>query len=153
LAVVFAAVAVPALAATRVTEADVRAFLARQEGLWNARDIPGFFATYAPGAVITAQARTGDGKVVPYGASTLAQARAQAKRFFATARVQETSEVLRVEIAPDGRSARTLVRQTSRIATRGRVRVVCGESAQTLALVGGRLASRAQTDTVLRCPH
>jgi hypothetical protein len=148
-----AALAGPAWAEARITDADARAFLARQERLWNARDLAGFFATYAPDATIADQARTGDGQVVPYGASTVAQARTQARRTFARSRVVQASEVLRIEIAPDGRTARTLVRQTSRIETAGKARTVCGESAQTLALARGRIVSQAQTDTVLRCPH
>jgi hypothetical protein len=131
----------------------VRDFLARQERLWNARDLTGFFATYAPDAVIAEQARTGDGKVVPYGESSIAQARVQARGFFARSRVAQQSAVVRIEIAADGASARTLVRQTSRIETAGKARMVCGESAQTLVLARGRILSRAQTDTVVRCPH
>ncbi len=142
-----------AQAEPRITDAAARDFLARQERLWNARDVSGFFATYAPGARIADQARTGDGKIVPYGESTVPEARTQARRFFARSRAQQTSQVLRIEIAPDGRSARTQVRQTSRIETGGRVRLVCGESAQTLTLAQGRILSQAQTDTVVRCPH
>lgn len=143
----------PARADTQITEATARDFLARQERLWNARDLKGFFATYAPKAAITDQARTGDGKIVPYGSSTIRQAEAQAKRFFAGARARQTSEVVRIELAPDGRSAHTLVRQTSRIEAGGRVRTSCAESVQTLALARGRIVSTGQTDTVLRCPH
>ncbi|MBW8812183.1 MAG: nuclear transport factor 2 family protein [Caulobacterales bacterium] len=153
LALVALAAAGPAGAASRLDEAAVRAFLARQERLWNARDLTGFFATYAPDAVIADQARTGDGKIVPYGQSSVSQARAQARRAFARSKVRQASEAPRVEVAPDGRSARTFARQTSRIETGGKVRTVCGESVQTLALSGGRIVSRGQTDTVVRCPH
>ncbi|HET6969987.1 MAG TPA: hypothetical protein VFH92_02580 [Phenylobacterium sp.] len=153
LLLVLVALAGPAWAAPRITDAAARDFLARQERLWNARDLANFFATYAPAAVIADQARTGDGKIVPYGSSTVAQARAQAKRALARSRVSQASEVLSVAVAPDGRSARTLQRQTSRIETGGKVRMVCGESAQTLGLAGGRIVSMAQTDTVVRCPH
>jgi len=136
-------------AARGLTEAQVRAALAAQGRAWDAGRLEG----YAPDAVFVDQARAGDGRLVPYGRSTLAEARAQARKAFARSRVRETRSVVGVAIAPDGRSAATRSRVVSRIETGGATRTVCVERTQTLALSGGRLLSKGQTDTVVRCPH
>lgn len=147
-----AAEAAPGRAEAPLTEARVRAFVQRQERAWNAGDLAAYFALYTTDARFTDQARTGD-RLIPYGTSTAAQARAQAKRFLAGAKVRETGQVLRVDIAPDGRSARVLAREVSVIATPARTRRSCAERVQTVVLVGGQLRSTGQTDTVVRCPR
>ena len=153
LVLILTLVATSAAAQARLTEAGVRAFLARQEKAWNARDVDAYFATFTPDAVIADQARTADGAIVPYGQSNLRQARAQTRRFFAKSTVSEVNEVLRVALAPDGRSARAVSREISRITTAGRVRTLCGESVVTLVLARGQIRASHQTDTVIRCPR
>jgi ketosteroid isomerase-like protein len=140
-------------AAPSLTDASVRAFVARQERAWNAGDLAAYFALYAPDARFADQARTPGGQVVPYGSSTVAQARAQARKFRATAKVRETGQVLRVEIAPDGRSARVVAREVSVITTPARARTICAERVQTVVLRAGALRSTGQTDTVVKCPR
>ena len=136
----------------RVTEPAVRAFVARQEQAWNARDLGADAALFTPDAVFVDQALTSENRINVYGRSTLPQAIAQARSFFARSQVRETSVVTRVEIAPDGRSARVFGRETSRIDTAGKPpRTLCAETEQTVALVAGRLLSRGQTDTQVRC--
>lgn len=137
-----------------VTEAAARALVARQEAAWNARKIDDFFATFTPDAVFVDQARDSHGGITSNGKSTLAQARLQARRFVVKNRFRETATVDRVEIAPDGRSARVIGHEVSRIETPGRApRTLCAETDQTLVLLGGRLLSRGQTDTDVRCPR
>ena len=149
-----ALVAGPAFAQVRITDApitdqDVRAFVARQERAWNAGDLARYFAGFTPDARFTDQAYVGDKPPVPYGTSTLAEARAQAAK--TRGRSREASEVMRVEIAADGRSAHVTSRVGSTVTTAGRVRHLCAGRVQTLVLAGGALRSRGQTDTYIRC--
>ncbi len=146
------AIATPALAAPpRLTEPQVRAFVERQSRAWNAADLAAYFATFSPDARFTDQALSNENKVVPYGVSTLAQARAQTRRTLAKSRVRETSAVSAVAIAPDGRSARVTASTRSEIATGAVVRRVCALRVQSLALTPAGLRSTGQTDTIVRC--
>lgn len=138
----------------RLTDAAVRAFVARQEAAWNARDTRAFAATFAPDAMFVDQARDNQNRLIENGRGALPQAVAQARRFFAKHTVRETTQIDRIAIAPDGRSARVLAREVSRIETRGHPsRTLCAETEQSLVLVQGRILSRGQTDTAVRCPH
>ena len=132
-------------AAPVLTEAEVRAFVARQERAWNAGDLDAYFAAFAPSAVFVDQARANDNSIVPYGRSTLAEARRQSRRSFAKGGVSETGQVLGVQIA--GATARV----SSYEVIRAGGRTSCAERLQTLALQQGRLRSTGQVDTVVRC--
>lgn len=154
LAAVLAVVAAQAEAATRLDELAARAFVARQEAAWNARDARAFADTFTPDAVFIDQSETPGGGVIVNGRSTLAEATTQARRFFARNRFRETASVDRVEPAADGRSARVTGRERTEIERPGaRPRVLCARTEQTLVLVRGRLLSRGQTETQIRCPH
>jgi len=143
-----------AQAAPALTEAAVRAFVARQEATWTHKDAAAFAAGFTPDAVFVDQARDSHGGITRNGRSTLPQAITQARRFFAKNSFSETSVVDRVAIAPDGRSAQVFGHETSRIETPGRPpRTLCAETAQTVVLAHGRVLSRGQTDTDVRCPH
>jgi uncharacterized protein (TIGR02246 family) len=139
----------PAFAQARITDADVRAFAARQERAWNAGDLAAYFAGFTPDARFTDQAYVGDKPPVPYGTSTLAEARAQAAR--TRGRSREAGEIMRVEIAADGRSARVTARVGSTVTNGGKSRRLCASRMQTLVLANGALRSRGQTDTYIRC--
>ena len=77
LALVLSLLATAAQAApARLADADVRAFVARQSKAWNAGDLGGYFALFTPDATFTDQALARDGRVVPYGTSTLAHVQA-----------------------------------------------------------------------------
>ncbi|MDB5451407.1 MAG: hypothetical protein JWQ52_2535 [Phenylobacterium sp.] len=141
----------PALAQAPLTDAGVRAFVARQERAWNAADLKAYFATFAPDAVFVDQALSSENKVVPFGRSTTAQARAQTGRVLAKSKIHEAAAIDRVELSPDGRSARVLSHVTSRIERGGAVRLSCAQRVQAVTLAGGRLLSRGQTDTAVRC--
>jgi len=138
-------------APARLTEAAVRAFVARQSAAWNAGDLAAYFGLYAADARFTDQARAKDGRVVPYGSSTLAQARMQARRTFAAVKVHETTAIRTIEIAPDGRRARITASEETIIAGAGRTRRLCAERVQEVALTAAGLRSRGQTDTLVRC--
>ena len=150
-----ATLAAPAQAAeTRLSEPAIRAFVARQEAAWNGRDAAAWAASFTPDAVFIDQARNSNGGVTANGSSTLAQATARARRFFAHAKFHEASAVDRVEIAPDGRSARVFGHEAAQVETPTRpLRTLCAQTEQTLVLVAGRIRSRGQTDTDVRCPH
>jgi hypothetical protein len=135
--------------AARITDADARAFVARQEEAWNAGQLDRYFGGFTPQARFTDQAYVGDKPPVPYGTSTLAQAQAQAKR--TKARSRERAEVLAVRIAADGRSATVTSRVGSAVTADGRTRRLCASRVTTLALVAGRLRASGQTDTYVRC--
>src|SRR3954463_4744906 len=102
--------AAPALAQAeaRLTDAQVRAFVARQEAAWNAGDLDRYFAGFTPQARFTDQAYVGDKPPVPYGTITVAQARAQARKTLARARTREAGQVTQIRIAADGRSAQVV---------------------------------------------
>jgi hypothetical protein len=103
-AAVFAAA--PAWAA-RLAEALVRDFVAQQERAWNAGALDAYFSAFRPDAVFADQYRTPDGQIVPYGSSTLSQAKAHSRSFRATAKVSETGEIVRIALGADGRSVRS----------------------------------------------
>lgn len=140
-----------AQAASRLTEAQARAFAARQEAAWNARDLDKFFATFTKDAVFTDQTRDPKRGLIPYGSSGLAKARQQSAAFLAKSTSVERGTVDKVEIAADGQSARLTGREITTVTTGGRTRRVCADTEQTLVLVGGTLRSKGQTDTVVRC--
>lgn len=139
--------ATPALAAARISEPDARAFVARQEQAWNAGDLARYFAAFTPDARFTDQAYVGDKPPAPYGTSTLAQARAQARKSLVAGKPRETGQVVRVLIAPDGASARVEMGVVSVV----KARRLCATRVQTVVLAGGQLRSRGQTDTYIRC--
>ena len=138
-------------APARLAEPEVRAFLDRQSRAWNAGDLAAYFALFTADARFTDQARARDGRVVPYGTSTLPQAQAQARRFFAASKVRETTTVRRVAIAPDGRSAQVASDEVTLVTGGARPRHECAERVQTLIATPAGLRSRGQTDTLVRC--
>ncbi|MDB5423512.1 MAG: hypothetical protein JWQ29_928 [Phenylobacterium sp.] len=142
----------PALAAPpRLTEPQVRAFVARQARAWNAGDLGAYFATFTPDARFADQALGNDNRIVPYGVSTVAQARAQARKTLAKSKLRETSAIATVTLAPGGRAARVTASTVSEIAGAGGVRRVCALRVETLALTPAGLRATGQTDTIVRC--
>lgn len=141
-----AMIALPAAAAS-LTDAEIRRFLTRQEDAWNARRFDAYFAGFTADAVFVDQARTPK-EIIPYGRSSLAQARALARK---AARSTERGTVRRIEVAPDGRSARVLGYEVTTIDQAGKPRRVCAETEQRLVLQGGRILSKGQTDSIVRC--
>jgi len=141
----------PALAQPAVTDAAVRAFVARQEAAWNAGALDRFFAGFTPEARFTDQAYVGDKPPVPYGTSTLAEAAAQSRRALARGPSREAGRIVSVRIRPDGRSAHVVTRVTATIEANGKTRRLCAARGQALVLRGGRLLSTGQTDTFYKC--
>lgn len=144
--------AAPARAAG-LSEARVRAFFAEQERTWNAGALEAYFIAFRPDAVFTDQYRTPAGEIVPYGESTLAEARVHSRKFRAAAKISETGKIVRISLGPDGRTAQILSRVVSRIQTTKGLRVTCAERRQELILAAGGLRSKGQTDTFTRCPR
>ena len=142
----------PALAGPAgLTEAQVRSLVERQSRAWNAGDLAGYFATFSPTARFTDQALGNDNSIVPYGVSTLAQARAQSGRAMAGGKMQETVTVDAVTLAPDRRSARVSAGVVSEIARVPVSRRVCARRIETFELTRAGLRATGQTDTVVRC--
>ncbi|MDB5453170.1 MAG: hypothetical protein JWO33_1748 [Caulobacteraceae bacterium] len=139
--------------AAGLRETDIRAFVAAQQQAWNGRATDAYFALFQPDAMFADQYRTPDGQVVPYGRSTLAEARSQTRRSLAKSRSTEMGEIVRITPTADGRSAVVISRVTSRQESAGRVRVSCAERTQTLSLEQGRIRSSGQSDTFMRCPR
>lgn len=146
-------IAGPATAApARLTEPQVRSFVERQSRAWNAGDLASYFATFTPDARFTDQALGNDNKIVPYGVSTVAQARTQARKTLAKAKVRETTAITAISMAPDARSARVTARTNSRIAAAGAPpRQVCAIRVASVALTPFGLRTTGQTDTIVRC--
>jgi hypothetical protein len=144
--------AAPAWAAG-LSEGQVRAFVAQQQRAWNAGDLAAYFAAFQPDAVFTDQYRTPAGQVVPYGASTLAQARVHTRKFRSAAKVSEAGEIVRIALGADGRTAQVDSHVTSRTEGAKGLRVTCAERRQQLVFAAGQLRSKGQTDTFTRCPR
>lgn len=151
LLLLIALAATPALAQPAITDAQVRAFVARQEAAWNAGDLDRYFAGFTPQARFTDQAYVGDKPPVPYGTSTLAEARTQARKALARARSREAGRITRLRIGADGRSAQVVSNVASTVDSGGKVRHLCAYRGQALVLRGGRLLSNGQTDTFFKC--
>lgn|GEM_PF-941383 len=147
-----AALAAASAHAASLDETAVRAFVARQQRAWNANALEAYFAAFRPDAVFTDQYRTPAGEIVPYGSSKLARARVQSRKFRAAAKVAETGEIVRIDLARDRRSAHVISRVVSRTQGRNGLRIACAERQQDLVLDAGRLRSKGQTDTFSRCP-
>lgn len=144
-----------ALAATpataQVRDVDARAFAARQEAAWNAGRLEAYFAAFTPDATFTDQAYVGDKPPVPYGTSTLVEARANARKAFARKPwPREAGRVLRVEATSDS-GARVVSVVGSTVWEAGRPRRLCATRVQVLATVRGELRARSQTDTYVKC--
>ncbi|MFC3079200.1 hypothetical protein ACFODL_13970 [Phenylobacterium terrae] len=150
LALIAAALAGPAQAAG-LTEAGVRRYLAAQEKAWNERRLDAYFAGFTADAVFVDQHKTPE-ETITYGRSGLAEAKAAARRFLASSSSQERGAVRSIRIAPSGRTARVLGFEVTTVTTGGRVRRVCAQTDQTLVLAGGRVLSKGQTDSIVKCP-
>jgi hypothetical protein len=142
-----AALAEPA----RLTEPQVRSLVARQSRAWNSGDLAAYFATFSPSARFTDQALGNDNKIVPYGVSTLEQARAQSRRTLAAGQIVENVTVETVTIAADRRSARVSAHAVSDITKAGVARRVCARRIATFEMTPAGLRATGQTDTIVRC--
>ena len=152
IAILLASLPLTATAApARLSEAEIRAFVERQSKAWNAGDLGAYFALFTPGATFTDQARAKDGRVVPYGVSTLSEAKVQTRRARAAAKVAEATVIQRIEIAPDGKSAKVSAGEQITLTAPGRTRRLCAERLQILTLTPAGLRSQGQTDTYLAC--
>ena len=143
----------PAFAQVAITDAAARAFVAGQERAWNSGDLAAYFAGYAPGATFTDQAYVGDKPPVPYGTSTLPQARAQARKALARSKASETAQVQRITPTADGRAVIVVARVASTLQTAGKTRRLCAVRRQTLIVVRGEMISNGRTDTYYPCPR
>lgn len=141
----------PALAQDRVTEAEVRAFVARQERLWNAGDLDAYFAGFTPDATFTDQAYVGAKPPVPYGTSNLAEAERLARRARTRGKPTETGRVLRVELDPRGASAKVVLAVGSTVPDEAGRRRLCAARYVTLVRAAGELRAREQVDTYVKC--
>ena len=150
LAALLVLIASPA-AAQALDEPAIRAFLARQERLWNAGDLEGYFATFTPDARFDDRAVVDRGETASYGVSTVAQARANARRLLAGGPATESSTVLRIHLYASGRIAKVLTRETTRIEAAGKVRTVCADSVHLLRATPAGVRSAGQTDYIRRC--
>ena len=146
-----AAVLTVAAGPAPVTDAKVRDLIARQQRAWNAGDLKTYFAAYTPDAVFVDQARSNENTIVPYGRSALAQARANSRKALAKGKLSENGQVVRVEVSPDGRSARAAINVVLRAPSAGGQRTSCVQRLQTFVARGARLVSTGQTDTIVRC--
>lgn len=151
LAAVLAAPLLAGAAPARLDDPTARAFIARQSRAWNAGDLAGYFALFTRDAKFSDQARARDGRIVPYGTSTLAEARAQARRALAAARVQETTAIGAITLSPDGRRADVAADVRTTLVAGGRTRRSCAERRQSLVLTPAGVRSTGQVDTIVRC--
>jgi hypothetical protein len=142
-----ALVLLTAAAPARLTEPQVRAFVARQSAAWNARDLAAWAMTFTPDARFTDQALANSNTIVPYGSSTLKEARVQVRKTFARGPVSETVSIDSVVLSPDGRGARVSAHV---FGVSGGQRV-CAQRVETIIGAAGGPVASAQTDTIVRC--
>ncbi|MEW5685276.1 MAG: hypothetical protein AB1942_10185 [Pseudomonadota bacterium] len=144
------ALATPARA--QVAEAEARAFVARQEAAWNAGRLDSYFSGYTPDATFTDQAYVGDKPPVPYGTSTVAQARTFARKAFARKPwPSEAGRVLRIEPVAGAARVRVISAVSATVWDKGKPRRLCASRSQTLTSAGGRVRATSQTDTFVKC--
>ena len=136
-----------AAAPARLSDPQVRAFVARQSAAWNARDLAGWAATYTPEARFTDQALANSNTIVPYGSSSLKDARAQVRKTFAKGPAGEVLVIDSIILSPDGRGARVSAHAVSTAAGHR----VCAQRVETVAVTPRGLRATAQTDTIVRC--
>ena len=146
-------IASPAFAQGAITDAAARAFIARQERAWNSGDLAAYFAGYAPGATFTDQAYVGDKPPVPYGTSTLPQARAQVRKALTRSKASETAQIQRITPTADGRAVIVVARVASTLHAAGKTRRLCAVRRQILISHQGRVHSSGKTDTYYPCPR
>jgi hypothetical protein len=139
--------------AAGLDEAQVRALVAEQQRSWNAGGLEAWAATFRTDAAFTDQYLTPAGQLVPYGTSTLPQAKTQSRKFRATSKVSETGRIIRIALGPDRRSALVVSKVVSQIRGPKGARTTCAERRQDVILGGDGLRSRGQTDTFSRCPR
>jgi len=151
IALMTAAPALAQAAPARLSEPAVRAFLARQSKAWNAGDLRAYFALFTAKATFTDRGRAKDGRVVPYGESTLAEARRQSRKTLAASKVKETTALRSIAIAPDGESARVEASEVTLITEKGRTRRICGDRRQTIVATVHGPRSTGQVDTIFEC--
>ena len=94
----------------------------------------------------------GDKPPAPYGTSTVAEARALARKAFARKPwPSESGRVLRVEAVPGAPQVRVVSVVGSTVWSQGKPRRLCATRVQTLATVSGRVRALSQTDTFVKC--
>jgi hypothetical protein len=143
--------AAPALAATGISDAAVREFVARQERAWNRGDLDAYFAAFTSQARFTDQAYVGNKPPVPYGTSTRAEAKAQAKAALKDGSSREAARITRIAIASDGKSAKVSLIVGSIVDSGGHRRRLCASRTLEIVLSGRALKGRDQTDTYVKC--
>jgi hypothetical protein len=144
-------IATPTLAASPLTEAQVRALAGRQSSAWNAGQLDAYFSTFTPEARFTDQALSNENKLVPYGVSSLHQARVQARKVLQTSKVRESSTITAVAIAPGGASARVTASTISDITSPGGARRVCAVRVSNVVATPAGPRTSGPTDTIVRC--
>ena len=112
-----------------------------------------YFAGYALTATFTDQAYVGDKPPVPYGTSSLPQARAQARKALARSKASEVVDVQRITPARGGRAVIVVSRVASTLQAAGKTRRLCAVRRQTLISHQGRILSSGKTDTYYPCPR
>lgn len=131
----------------RLTEPEVRAFVARQSKAWNAGELSAYFDLFTADARFRDQALGSDNKVYPYGTSTLDEARTRSAHALKGQRVQETTTIRSIALAHDGRSAKIEADVVTAIGTRRS----CARREQVVVATPKGPRSTGETDTVVRC--
>jgi hypothetical protein len=132
-------------AASVIDDKAVRDFVATQDQAWNARDFDHFYGTFRVNAKIAIASKEG---ARPRKLRTIGEDKRETLRYFAAhkEKMDETDTIERIVIAPDRRHARVRVRETTRIADDGNVKVLNAIVLEDLALAGGRIVVTRLTE-------
>lgn len=140
-----------AVQAAPIAEADVRALVERQRQAWNGGDLDAYFGTFAPSARFTDQARGSDNAIVPYGSSSVAEARRNARRALTRTKVTEEIAIRAFARSADGSGAAIVADVRTRLEGPEGVRWSCAERVEAFARLRQGLRAVSQTDTLVRC--
>lgn len=137
--------------AAPIVDRDVRALVERQREAWSRGDLDAYFATFSGKAVFTDQARGSDNAIVPYGSSSMAEARRNARRAFLKGRIVERIVIKAVAISKDGSGAAVVADVHTRLEGPQGVRLSCAERLEAFVDTARGLKAVSQTDTLVRC--
>ncbi len=136
---------------SKLDEHAVREFAESERAAWIAHDYESYYRHAAPEATYVSVRWNTDGSITREQRSR-EEARRAAEQYFLThpGKFSETDMIDRIEIAPDGLSARIVGQAVARIEKPGKDDVLRATTEEKLILRAGRIYSLGQIDTAVR---
>jgi hypothetical protein len=136
---------------SKLDEHAVRSFAESERTAWIAHDYESYYGLAAPEASYTSVRWNADGSITRER-RTPVEARQAAELYFRAhpGKFNEIDTIDRIEIAPDGLSARIEGHAVARIEKPGKDDVLRATTEETVVLRRGKIYSLGQTDTAVR---